>query len=59
MAKMTHIVPIGVVAPGQGIPIPEQPRNAPSYNYTEPTSSLVREGNRAVPVQPMYIDLEE
>lgn len=45
--------------PGRGIPIPEKPSSTPSYDYKEPVSSLVREGNRAVPVQPMYTDAEE
>lgn len=49
----------GVAVPGLGIPIPEKPNSTPNYDYKEPVSSLVREGNRAVPVQPMYTDVEE
>lgn len=30
-----------------------------NVRYSKPLSSLVREGNKAVPVQPMYLDVEK
>ncbi len=58
LTRICNVAP-GIAVPGLGIPIPEKPDRTPNYDYKEPVSSLVREGNRAVPVQPMYTDVEE
>lgn len=60
MSRMAHTVP-GLLGPGQGVTAPGK-RKASSRHRKKPASkvsSLVREGNWAVPVQPMYKDVKE
>lgn len=47
---------------GLGIPTPERPDQdyGPHYHYqSDEPISVIREGNRAVPIQPMYADAFE
>ena len=56
MSRIARIAP-GVFVPGRGVSTPRKPNDF-QVNHSKKSarerSSLVREGNRAIPVQPIY-----
>lgn len=60
MSRMAHTVP-GLLSPGQGVAAPGKRKTTSRYRKkpARKVSSLVREGNLAIPVQPMYKDVKD
>jgi len=58
MSRIAHVAP-SILIPGRGVSTPRKPVDF-QVNHSKKSagaiSSLVREGNRAIPVQPMYED---